>query len=134
MYIYHKQCEIMQKIQWNSSNAQLHWFLIDFLWKWSIMDQKLCKRKPFFSVAKFFKGYPCMPFESWRPAVSINVVVFYAIFLKPDFLLLKVRSNMKFFWEIGVVQKNKYLFNFEFHTSIFNQGGDNRYVLRLIVW
>ena len=39
MYIYHKQSEIMQKNQWNSSNGQLHWFLIDFLWKWSIMDQ-----------------------------------------------------------------------------------------------
>ena len=31
MYIYHKQFEIKQKIQWNSSNSQLHLLLIDFL-------------------------------------------------------------------------------------------------------
>ena len=33
MYIYHKQYEIKQKIQWNSSNGQLHLFPIDSLCK-----------------------------------------------------------------------------------------------------
>ena len=27
MYIYHKQCENMQKIQWKSSNGQIQWFM-----------------------------------------------------------------------------------------------------------
>ena len=76
MYIYHKQCEIKQKIQWNSSNGQLHWFLIDFLWKWSIMDQNYANANAFFSVANIFKRYPGMPYESWCPAVSENVVFF----------------------------------------------------------
>ena len=49
MYIYHKQCEIKQKNQWNSSNGQLHWFPIDFLWKWSIMDQNYANANAFFS-------------------------------------------------------------------------------------
>ena len=26
MHIYHKQCEIIQKIEWNSSNDQIHYF------------------------------------------------------------------------------------------------------------
>ena len=26
MHIYHKQCEIIQKIEWNSSNGQIHCF------------------------------------------------------------------------------------------------------------
>ena len=39
MHIYHKQCEIMQKNQWNSSNGKLYWFTIEFLWKWSKMNQ-----------------------------------------------------------------------------------------------
>ena len=30
MWIYHKQCEILQKIHWNSSNGQIHWFPIDY--------------------------------------------------------------------------------------------------------
>ena len=52
MYIFHKQCEIMAKIQWNSSNYQLHWFHIDFLWKWPIMDQNYANANAFFSVLK----------------------------------------------------------------------------------
>ena len=40
-----------------------------------------------------------------------------------EFFLAKWRRN-----------KNKYALNFEFHTSIFNQGGANRYVFRLIEW
>ena len=48
MYIYHKQCEIKQKIQWNSSNGQLHWFPIDSLWKWSKRDQNYGNANAFF--------------------------------------------------------------------------------------
>ena len=58
MYIYHKQCEIKQKIQWNSSNGQLHWFPIDFLWKWSIMDQNYANANAFFSDWNIFLRYP----------------------------------------------------------------------------
>ena len=79
MYIYHNQSEIMQKNQWNSSNGQLHWFLIDFLWKWSIMDQNYANANASRPLAKIFKRYPDMPYESWRPGDSENVVVFYSI-------------------------------------------------------
>ena len=79
MYIYHKQCEIMQKFQWNSSNGQLHWFPFDFLWKWSIMDQNYANANASRHVANFFKRYPDMPYESWRPGDSKNVVVCYSI-------------------------------------------------------
>ena len=49
MYIFNKQCEIMAKIQWNSSNYQLQWFHIDFLWKWPIMDKNCANANAFFS-------------------------------------------------------------------------------------
>ena len=58
MYIYHKQCEIKQKNHWNSSNGQIHWFPIDFLWKWSIMDQNYANANAFFSDWKIFLRYP----------------------------------------------------------------------------
>ena len=48
----------MQNIQWNSSNGQLHWFPIDFLMKWSIMDQDYANANAFFSVAKKILRYP----------------------------------------------------------------------------
>ena len=77
MYIYHKQYEIKQKNQWNSSNGQLHWFHIDFLWKWSIMDQNYANANNFFSVAKKFWGIQGMPYESYnfqnRPDVSFHM-------------------------------------------------------------
>ena len=58
---------------------------------------------------------------------------FFILQFKPELLLLKVGSNLRnFFWAKWRCQKNRCAFNFEFHTSIFNQGGDNRYVLRLI--
>jgi len=52
MYIYHKQCEIKQKNHWNSSNGQIHWFPIDFLWKWSIMDQNYATQTLFSQVSR----------------------------------------------------------------------------------
>ena len=58
MYIYHKQCEIKQKNHWNSSNGQIHWFPIDFLWKWSIMDQNYANANAFFSDWNIFLRYP----------------------------------------------------------------------------
>ena len=58
IYIYHKQCEIMQKIQWNSSNGQLHWFPIDSLWKWSKRDQNYANANAFFSDWKISLRYP----------------------------------------------------------------------------
>ena len=64
----------MQKIQWNSSNGQLHWFLIDFLWISSKMDQTYPNANASRPLAKFFKRYPGMPYENWRPAVSENAI------------------------------------------------------------
>ena len=68
------------KIQWNSSNGQPNWFPIDFLWKWSIMDQNYANANGFFSVAKEFWGIQGTLYESWRPAVSENVVHHRTIF------------------------------------------------------
>ena len=52
--IYHKQCWIKLKIQWNSSNGQLPWFPIDSLWKWSKREQNYANANAFFSDWKFF--------------------------------------------------------------------------------
>ena len=41
------------KNQWNSSNGQLHWFPIDFLWKWTIIDQNYANSNVFFSDWNF---------------------------------------------------------------------------------
>ena len=135
MYIYHKQCEIMQKIQWNSSNGQLHWFLIDFLWISSKMDQNYANANASRPLAKIFKRYPDMPYESWRPGDSKNVVVFYSLIFQTRVIAAQSRvKSQEFFLPKWRRNKNKYALNFEFHTSIFNQGGANRYVFRLIEW
>ena len=101
IYIYHKQCEI--KIQWNSSNGQLHWFPIDSLWKWSKRDQNYANANVFSQIGNFFGGIQGMPSESWRPGLSENVVVFVAIIFKPELWLLKVNG----IWNFGNVSKNK---------------------------
>ena len=46
------------------------------------------------------------------------------------------RVEYEVFWgEIGAVKKKKNTRSIlSFHTSIFNQGGANRYVFRLIEW
>ena len=56
MYINHKECEILQKIHWNSSNVQFQWFPIDSLSKWSKRDQNYANANAFFSDWKFFWG------------------------------------------------------------------------------
>ena len=56
MYIYHKQCEILQKIHWNSSNVQFQWFPIDSLWKWSKRDQNYANANASRCIAKFFSN------------------------------------------------------------------------------
>ena len=45
------------------------------LWKGSEKDQNYAERR----LANFFERYPDMPYESWRPGDSENVVVFYSI-------------------------------------------------------
>ena len=65
MYIYRKQCEIKQKNHWNSSNGQIHWFPIDFLWKWSKMDQNYDNTNAFFLYWKRILGIHDIPCESW---------------------------------------------------------------------
>ena len=47
-----------KKNHWNSSNGQIHWFPIDFLWKWSIMDQNYANANAFFSDWNIFLRYP----------------------------------------------------------------------------
>ncbi len=112
MYIYHKQCEIMQKIQWNSSNGQLHWFPIDFLWKSSKMDQNYANVNASRRVAKFFKRYPDMPYESWRPGDSENVVVFYSIIFWTQVIAAQSRvKSQEFFLQNCGVKKNRYGYN-----------------------
>ena len=64
MYIYHKLCEIMQKTAQTANFTDFQLQCIDFLWKWSIMDQNYANANSFFSVANFFKMYPGMPYES----------------------------------------------------------------------
>ena len=53
-------------------------------------------------------------------------------FLNGIYCCPKSGQISRFFLQSGGVKKNKYAFNFEFLTSIFNQGGSDRYVLRLI--
>ena len=80
VYIYHKQCGIMQKIQWKSSNGQLQWFNKAtsgaLCWKRQ-KTQKLEKLKrkllKILNMYDLYRGVPC---ESWRPELSENVVVF----------------------------------------------------------
>ena len=74
--------------------------------KWT----KTMQMQTLFSLLqKFLRGIqgsrdPGMPYESWCPAVSENMVFFYAIIFKPELLLLKVWSNLRnFFWQSGVV-------------------------------
>ena len=84
MYIYHKQCEIMQKIQRISSNGQFHCF--HYVRKrapcWNdlfLMETR--KTKTHFSQC-FSPVWPKRgtSWESWRPENSENFVVF--LFLK----------------------------------------------------
>ena len=77
MYIYAKQCEILQKNRWKSSNGQNHCFCngksAPRCWKHGKLGK--LKRK----LLKIFKYYTISrvpPLESWRPEVSENVVVF----------------------------------------------------------
>ena len=79
-----------------------HWFPVEMVHN----GPKLCKRKSFFLCW----GYPDMPYESWRPANSENVVVLYAIFfLNPSYccpkagqisriFFAKLRCHKKYIW------------------------------------
>ena len=61
------------------------------------------------------------------------MVVFYSRI----FIVIVAQSRVKsqeFFLPKWRHNKNKYAHNFEFQTSILNQGGANRYVFRLIEW
>ena len=53
-----------------------HWFPVEMVQN----RPNLCKHKLFFICRKIFKRYPGMPYESWRPAVSENVVHHRTIF------------------------------------------------------
>ena len=68
MYIYHKQCEILQKIHRNSSNIQFQWFPIDSLWKWSKRDQNYANANVFFLVLEIFPEV----FRVWQQKADIQ--------------------------------------------------------------
>ena len=74
-YIYHKQCEILQKIHWNSSNGQFQWFPIDFSGNGPKSTKTMQTQTLFSQIGNFFWGIQGMPSESWRPGLSENVVV-----------------------------------------------------------
>ena len=107
MYIYHKQCEIMQKNQWNTSNGQLYWYPFDFLWKWSIMDQNYANANTFFSVANKILRYlwvchMCFLFPSSRPpSTTITTIdmwllfnLAYPVLVIMVNIMLQVKSNI----------------------------------------
>ena len=75
------KCEIKQKVQWNSSNGQLHWFPIALIICGNgPKGTKTMQTQTLFSrIGKSFWGIQGMPSESWRPGLSENVVVFVAI-------------------------------------------------------
>ena len=56
MYIYHKQCEILQKNHRSSSNIQFQWFPIDSLWKGSEKDQNYANANASRRLAKILRG------------------------------------------------------------------------------
>ena len=96
----------MQKIQWNSSNGQLHWFLIDFLWKWSKMDQNYANANASRPLAKFLRGIQICHMKA--DVLAIPKMWWFLIlhFFKPKLLLPKVGSNLKnFFCRIAVLKK-----------------------------
>ena len=80
MYIYHKQCGILQKIQWKGSNGQLQWFNKAtsgaLCWKRQKTPKlKKLKRK----LLKILKRYDLsrvVPCQRARPEHSENVIVF----------------------------------------------------------
>ena len=81
---------------------------------------KLCKRKRLFLYCKnFFPRYPGMPYESWRPAGSENVVVFVAIIFKTR--VTAAQSQRSLSSKLCGVKKNEYGYNFSFQVLPFNQ-------------
>ena len=81
VYIYHQQCEILQKILWNSSSGQFQWFPIDFQWQWSKRYPNYANTSAFFSDWNIFKkvssqGIPCL---SWHPELSRYVIVGHVV-------------------------------------------------------
>ena len=121
----------LSQTMWNQTKKSLkqlkrpnslisHWFPVEMVHN----GPKLCKRKRFFLCCKnltscWFRqcdGFCCYDFLDRSYCCSKSSQI-------SGFFLAKWRRN-----------KNKYAFNFEFHTSIFNQGGANRYVFRLIEW
>ena len=78
-----------------------------------------------FSNAKIFKRYPRMPYESWRPAGSENVVVFVAIiFLNQSYGCSKStesesksKSKSEFVIKIMRWKKNRYALKKKFQDN-----------------
>ena len=66
-----------------------------------IVHGKLEKKGSFhilanYSDAIFFKRYPDMPYESWRPGDSENVVVFVAIIFWTVVMAAQSQRSLKF--------------------------------------
>ena len=139
MYIYHKQCGILQKIQWKGSNGQLQWFNKAtsgaLCWKRQ-KTPKLGKLKR--KLLKLLKGYDLyrgVPCESWRPGLSENVVVFEIWRFKTK--VIGCQSRVKFREKILVERwchKKNHGHNIEFWGLKRNQRGPNMVGSTLIRW
>ena len=85
-----------------------HWFPVE-------MDHnrpKLCKFKCFFLRLEFFWGIQGMPTESWRPWLSENLMVFYAmIFLNWSYGCSKLGPN----WRTNFFERRRF-----FSFSVFD--------------
>ena len=76
MHIYHKQCEIIQKLNEIAQTARFTVFTMCGSWKsWFFMKTSQTELHcwPQFTPVWLFQGSPC---ESWRPGLSENVVLF----------------------------------------------------------
>ena len=120
MYIYHKQCEILQKKITETAQT----------FNFSDFPLILCGNGPkgtkttqtqtlFSQIGTFFWGIQGIPSESWRPGLSENVVVFVAIIFWTR--IMAGRSWVKFQRKkIGEWNRSekRHGYNFAFQASI----------------
>ena len=98
-----KSCK---KNQWNSSNGQLHWFPIDFLWKWSIMVQNYATQMPFLCCKHFCEvSRVCHIKADVLPFPKMWCFLCYN-FLNRSYCPSKSGQISGFFLQIGGVTKN----------------------------
>ena len=97
--------EVSKKWKLNFTGTELHWFLIDFLWKWSTMDQNL-QMQTLFSLLEFFKRYPGMTY------MKADILPFLKMwcFLCYNFLNWSYEDFFEFVIKVMRRKKNRYTF------------------------